>query len=161
MDERDLLDAGFRYALSLRHVAHEAEDLVQEAWLRLYRKRGEVRDKRLLFKTIRNLFVDQYRRERLAVFEPLDGVTEVADGALLLDERVRAADLEGPLAGLRAEEREALFLHVVEGYTAREIASLTGRPRGTVLSLVHRAKRKLHAALSAAGAGNTASGTGV
>jgi RNA polymerase sigma-70 factor (ECF subfamily) len=36
-----------------------------------------------------------------------------------------------------------LYLAVVEGYTAEEIAELTSRPRGTILSLLHRTKAKL------------------
>lgn len=47
------------------------------------------------------------------------------------------------LNNLRSQEREALFLTAVEGYTAQEIADLTHQPRGTVLSLVHRAKQKI------------------
>ncbi len=148
MNERDLLQAGFRYALSLRPAPGEADDLVQEAWLRLHRARGRVRDQALLFRAIRNLFIDHYRRERLVVFEPLDSVAETADGAPLLDDRVTLDDLKAPLESLRSEEREALFLNVVEGYTAQEIADLTERPRGTVLSLIHRAKRKLREALT-------------
>jgi len=44
---------------------------------------------------------------------------------------------------LRETEREVLFLSVVEGYTADEIAKLTGSTRGTVLSLIHRSRLKL------------------
>lgn len=52
-------------------------------------------------------------------------------------------DLDVLLAGLKTAERETLFLNCVEGYTADEIARHTGQPRGTVLSLLSRAKRKL------------------
>ena len=48
MKERDLLDAGFRYALSLVHSEADAEDLVQEAWLRLYQKKDREVNKSLL-----------------------------------------------------------------------------------------------------------------
>src|SRR5258708_2089076 len=47
---------------------------------------------------------------------------------------------------LRRVEREALFLHYYEGRTAEEIGQLTSQPRGTVLSLLHRAIAKLRAA---------------
>ena len=53
------------------------------------------------------------------------------------------ATLNRALAALRPAERETLFLADVEGYTAQEIADLTGHPRGTVLSLIHRTHRKL------------------
>jgi len=44
---------------------------------------------------------------------------------------------------LRPNEREALYLNAVEGYTAREIAKQTDMPRNTVLSLIFRARKKL------------------
>lgn len=148
MNDRDLLQAGYRYALSLRARKDDAEDLVQEAWYRLHRHAGRVGGKALLFTAIRNVYVDRWRRERLVVFEPLDDRDEPVDETAKPDEaRFAVRDLAAPLAALRSEEREALFLSVVEGYTAQEVADFTGRPRGTVLSLIHRAKRKLRQAL--------------
>ena len=148
MTERELLQAGFRYALSLRPIREDAEDLVQEACFRLYRNSGGIRAKALLFTTIRNLYIDQHRREKLLLFEPLDETTTAAPDGFTVDAELRAAELAKPLAALRDAEREALFLNVVEGYTAQEIADLTQRPRGTILSLVHRAKGKLYRALT-------------
>ena len=52
-------------------------------------------------------------------------------------------EMDAALGRLRIEEREALYLAAVEGYTASEIAELTDRPRGSVLSLLHRAKARL------------------
>ena len=58
--------------------------------------------------------------------------------------RLAAQDeMDAALERLRPEEREALYLAAVEGYTASEIAKLTDRPRGSVLSLLHRAKARL------------------
>lgn len=148
--ERDLLQAGYRYALSLRAAPADAEDLVQDAWRRLHEAgRAAGAGKSLFFAAIRNLFIDRYRRGRLVEFAPLDAASEAVDEGADAGAGVLAArDLEAPLAALRAEEREALFLLVVEGWTAREAAALTGRPRGTVLSLAHRAKKKLRRALA-------------
>jgi RNA polymerase sigma-70 factor (ECF subfamily) len=141
--EEALLQAGFRFALSLTHHTHDAEDLTQQSWLNLVRRHGHVRSKSILFRAIRNLFYDQYRRGKIVVFEPLeDNHAELAanDGN---DSAPTKDDLDVLLAGLRAAEREALFLNCVEGYTAEEIAKLTGQPRGTVLSLLARARQKL------------------
>lgn len=150
MDERALVQAGFRYALALRHQRQDAEDLVQEACMRLYQRFGCLPDRPLLFTTIRNIHIDQYRREKLVLFEPLPdldiGPGASADPALEADLTVAA--LEAPLARLRLEEREALYLSAVEEYTASEIAQLTQRSRGTILSLIHRARQKLRQALS-------------
>jgi RNA polymerase sigma-70 factor (ECF subfamily) len=142
-DAEDLLQGGFRYALSLTHHQHDAEDLIQQAWLNLMRRYGRVRDKSLLFRAIRNLFYDQYRRGQIIVFEPLEADHAEMPGAETEDTSPVTGDLDVLLAGLRAVEREALFLNCIEGYTADEIAHLTSQPRGTVLSLLWRAKRKL------------------
>ena len=52
-------------------------------------------------------------------------------------------DLHQALGRLKRSERELLYLAIVESYTATEIAEITGRPRGTVLSTLHRSKQKL------------------
>ncbi|MCE2475073.1 MAG: RNA polymerase sigma factor [Alphaproteobacteria bacterium] len=150
MNDEDLLQAGYRYALSLRTRADDADDLVQEAWYRLHRHGGRAGSKAHLFTTIRNIYVDRWRRDQLIAFEPLETVDEPADSRSAIDDvRHDARALARLLDSLRAAEREALFLNVVEGYTAQEIGDLTGRPRGTVLSLIHRAKRKLRQGLAA------------
>ena len=97
----------------------------------------------LLFATIRNLHVDQYRRRKRFPHTPLDAAERCRP--VLADDREPpdGAALGRLLRRLREAEREALFLHAVAGYSAQEIAALTGRPRGTVLSLMHRGRRRL------------------
>jgi len=151
-----LLQSGFRYACSLTHQHAEAEDLVQEAWLKLARSKPQERhqswNKSLFFVTLRNLYIDRYRRNRLVVLEPLDELStrvELHDGPG--NEQEIAMDvewLERSLSILRVEEREAIYLHLVEGYTAAEVAELTERSRNTVLSLIQRGRKKLVNALS-------------
>lgn len=138
---QELLQAGYRYALSLTHHHYEAEDLVQEAWLRVWRKYGERSTRTLLLSAVRNRFVDGVRRGRLATFESVEG-HDISGGS---DSPVPggAADLDVLLAHLRAEEREALYLNVVEGQTAAEIAAFTDTTRGTVLCRLHRARERL------------------
>jgi len=150
MEGRDLLNAAFRYALSLVHAEPDAEDLVQEAWLRPYQKKDREINKSLLFTSIRNLFIDQYRRGKLAVFEQFNEEQEYPDPTSLPSD-VTLKDLERALAVLRPEEREAIFLNSVEGYTAKEIADFTQRSRGTVLSLIHRGKQKMAKVLNQVG----------
>ncbi len=150
-DLEALLQSGFRYACSLTHQQAEAEDLVQEAWLKLVRRKQSEQDpswsKSLFFVTLRNLYIDRYRRNRLVVLEPLD---EPLAGAGLHDESGSEQEiamdiqwLERSLSMLRVEEREAIYLHLVEGYTAAEVAELTERSRNTVLSLIQRGRKKL------------------
>lgn len=149
LSAEELLQSGFQYAYALTHHHHDAEDLVQTAWLKLHKRYGTVTTKALFFTTIRNLYIDQYRRRQRIRFITLTAEHErfSASGKTAREETKVA--IEQMLAKLRDIEREALFLHIVEGYSANEIAALTGRPRGTVLSLIHRSRKKL-AALGAA-----------
>lgn len=138
MTDRDLLQSGFRYALSLTHNEQEAEDLVQDVWLKLYINSGEIKSKSLFFTSIRNLFIDRYRKKKLVVIEHLE---EIGESEFIQDE-IDINDIEKCLIKLRPEEREALFLNCAEEYTANEIAELTSQPRSTVLSLISRGKKK-------------------
>ncbi len=144
-DPAFLVQAGYRYALSLTHHHYDAEDLVQQAWMKCQHRYGGVKNRTLLYTTIRHLFYDQCRRGKIVVFESIDGHPEPqADHS---QHTHASADLDVLLAGLRTEEREAIFLNAVEGYTAREIAEQTGSPRNTILSHLHRARHKLARAL--------------
>lgn len=154
--QRPLLDAGYRYALSLSHHVQDAEDLVQEAWLRLCRSRGGVDHRNLLFTTIRNLFIDHCRRRGIVDFEQLgDADHLLADPVAPADGGARH-DLAHWLGLLRPAEREVIFLHHAEGLTAREIARLTKRRRNTVLSLLHRAHQRLRQAADTQAGGSGA-----
>ena len=133
----ELLQAGYRYALALGHDRHLAEDLLQEACAAITKRRGPW-TKSYLMTAIRNKFIDHGRRERIVAFVELD--VEIEESAI---EELPVDDLESAVSTLRPAERELLFLSAVEDYSASEIAKLTGRPRGTVLSLIHRAKEKV------------------
>jgi len=148
--EVELLQSGFRYALSLTHHRQDAEDLVQEAWINLNRRYGRVGSRAALFTTVRNLYIDRCRRAKVVAFESLaEGPNEVADGSALAPGTL--TDLDRLLGDLRPGEREAVYLHYVAGHTAEEVGVLTRQPRGTVLSLLHRAFKKLRAAAGASG----------
>lgn len=141
----ELLHRGFRYALALTHDEPRAEDLVHDAWVAIRRNAGP-ENAGYLFATIRNRFLDQERRVRLVAVEPLGEEGERTEPAVREDEetfRVDAIALTQALAGLRPEEREALYLTAVEGWGLMEVGERTGRPAGTIASLVSRARRKL------------------
>lgn len=139
-----MLQSGYRYALALTHHTQDAEDFVQEAWLNLSRRYGGVTSRAVLFTAIRNLFIDRCRRLKVVGFELLDDNYKSEAGPPL--GAGAKDDLERLLQTLRPAEREAIFLHHIEGRTAEEIGSLTRRPRNTVLSLLHRAFQKLQRA---------------
>ncbi len=143
----ELLQCGFRYACALTHHEADAEDLVQEAWLRLCRKYGDVDSKPLLFATIRRVHIDVIRRCKVVRFESIETQDEASRTAGKGDAAPGVAgDLEHVLGSLRVDERETIYLHHVEGYTAEEISRATRRPRNTVLSVLRRAMHKLSSA---------------
>ena len=152
-----LLHAGYRYASTLASNPHEAEDLVHESWVRITESYGNrsagkaTPDKALLFRVIRNMHIDHFRRLKRFPLDNLDDHTLPSDeesGSMISNAEDR--QLQSALATLRVREREALFLSVIEGYTAQEIAELTQSSRGTILSLIHRARQKLNQRLTAA-----------
>jgi len=139
-----LLQHGFRYAISLTHDHHQAEDILQDAWLAVM-KAGGPHSKAYLFSAVRSRFLNANKRANLVSIVILDDVEELEDKLLdtEVDFDVNGGVLEIALSQLRDVEREVLFLFAVEGYTAQEIAVLTERPRGTVLSLLHRGRKKI------------------
>lgn len=137
----DLFRQGRTYAYGLTRNFHDAEDLVQQAWLKLAQKYGEVIDRRLLYRAIKNLFIDGVRRSRIVQFDAI----EDRDFALGKEQAFGAnSDIESLMSSLNENERRFLTMNVVDGYTASEISEKTGVPRGTILSHTHRARKKLH-----------------
>ena len=144
-----MLTIGYRYAFALTANRQDAEDLLHDAWIRLVTRYGDSPDKPLLYRTLKNLFIDKTRHATVVqnhVNNQID--TPIYDDSVL-DQMIDAELLGYHLVKLKANEREILFLSVVEGYTADEISAMTGVVRGTILSLLHRTKKKLRDSISA------------
>jgi len=139
----ELLQGGYRYALSLCAQPSDAQDLVQESWARLLAGHGQVVERALLFRAIRNLYIDGYRHRRRFPTDSLDAGERLMPDPVARLEEPTDRSLQRALQRLPDLERETLFLAVIEGWTASEIAAATDRPRGTVLSTLHRCRRKL------------------
>lgn len=148
MTERKLLDDGYRYALSLIKDPLGAEDLVHDAWVKLYEKKREL-TKALFFVTIKNLFIDRYRQKKFFVLDGAEDIIDTLSDTSTLPDRdfVEEETMTAALENLRIEERECIVLNVVHGYTAQEISTFMKCSRNTVLSLMHRGKKKLKVSL--------------
>lgn len=143
-DVLEFVNAGFRYAFSLTNNRHDAEDLVQQACLKVVRQKGSIVERGYLFVTIRNLFVDRCRRQSVLSFSPLKEEAN-GDGASCVHQIDSRLDVETILATLSERERELIYLNCIEGFSAQEISEITGQPRGTILSLLSRSRKKLTA----------------
>ncbi len=140
-----LMTRGYRFAMSLCGDPAQADDLTQDAWLSVRKARGP-ETPAYFFRAIRSRWIDTLRKPVLYVVtdEPPDG--EVAPiGQRQVDDRSELAPL---LAALRPDEREVLYLCVVEGYSASEAGALIGKPRNTVLSLLHRGRARVREVLA-------------
>ena len=142
----ELLQHGYRYALSLTHNTSMAEDLLQDAWVAVLKADGP-HIKNYLFSAIRSKYINNNKRDRLVPMVPLES-NHLEEQTTNFEYEFDNEQLNISLATLRAVEREAIYLSAVEGYTAQEIADYTKQPRSTVLSLIHRARKKLRENLS-------------
>ena len=164
--EVDLATLVTRHSALLFRVAHsvlrrraEAEDVVQEVFLRaLERERslGEVRDMRVwLVRIAWNLSLDRRRRVRPEQMDEefaagLAGRSVPADEAMAEAQRVRAVLAE--MERLPKGERHALLLSAVEELRPAEIGEVLGRSESAVRALLFRARTRLRERLERGGA---------
>jgi RNA polymerase sigma-70 factor (ECF subfamily) len=128
----------------------DADDLLQEAWLRIHRVRQTYQPGRPLLPWIyaiaRRVRVDHYRKSiRVAVRE--QHVEDLAE-TVSSTEAAQTADLEELLAPLSQGQREVLQMLKVAGMSLEEVAQATSSSVGSVKQKVHRAYEKLRRTLS-------------
>lgn len=153
-----LLPSAYNLARWLVRNDHDAEDVVQEAFLRAYRFFSSYRggDPRAwLLAIVRNACWSWLRANRSReVRTSLDDLDEAPDPLApdAEEELVRSVDTErlrGAIAALPAEFREVLVLREFEELSYRGIADVSGIPIGTVMSRLARARARLQVALAA------------
>ena len=150
----------FRVAYSVLRSESEAEDVVQDCFVRvLQQRRGldEIRDVRVwLVRIAWNLALDRRRRVRPAQFDERFAAGLVAPG-IAQDEALEDADrLRAVLAEmdrLPKREREVLLLSAVEELDTTEMAAVLGRSDSAVRALLFRARTRLRERLAKAGGG--------
>ena len=139
-----------------------AEDLVQETLIRAYRavERFDGRHPRAWLLTImRNTWRNMNRKTRPQLLDTADDMLSVpatgADGRGGAEEQVVDSMIDAELvAGLRslsANHRAIVTLVDIDGLTYQEAADVLGIPSGTVMSRLHRARRRLRARLEQRG----------
>ncbi|MDR3418440.1 MAG: sigma-70 family RNA polymerase sigma factor [Nevskia sp.] len=160
------LDAAYNLARWLTRTPHDADDVVQEAYLRAFRFFGGFRggDARAwLLAIVRNTFytwLEQHRRNGQGVEydEATIGLHTVEAGEEALHGTdpekllLRAADqglVEAALSKLPVDYREILVLRELEELSYKEIAEIVGVPLGTVMSRLSRARAQLRVQIEA------------
>jgi RNA polymerase sigma-70 factor (ECF subfamily) len=139
-------------ARRLSRSAHDGDDLYQEAVLRAYDKlnglRDESRFRSWFFATLLSRHrsrVRRPRREGLPIEDLIGRRDEPVgeDGALWEEERRQADRASRALAGLKPDQREAIVLHDIEGFSVEEVADMQGGTVSAVKSRLTRGRERL------------------
>ncbi|MDH3626584.1 MAG: sigma-70 family RNA polymerase sigma factor [Acidobacteriota bacterium] len=162
-----LLNPLFNLALNLTRNPKDAEDLVQETYLRAYRffdsyQRG-THVKAWLFRILRNTFINRYRAAKVRPDEvELDKLEtayeKVVDKQFLHDRQpaspeaivmdgVLDGEVEEAIAAIPEEYRTVVLLALVQEMSYKEISHALSIPLGTVMSRLHRGRKLLQAKL--------------
>jgi RNA polymerase sigma factor (sigma-70 family) len=146
----------FRLAYRLTGNKHDAEDLTQDVFVRVFRSLSSYTPGTFegwLHRITTNLFLDGARRRQRIRFDALSD--EAAERlrsrdlspAQIVDEALLDADVQAALDSLAPEYRAAVVLCDIEGLTYEEIAASLGVKLGTVRSRIHRGRAQLRTAL--------------
>lgn len=126
----------YRYARAILGDAAAAEDIVQDAFLQIAkwpRWMSNIRDpERYLRRAVRNGCISTRRHTRARNETPMSDIG--ASGRPELTCSLSHLDLDEALAQLPAAQREVVYLHLVEGYTFKEIGAFTGAGINTASS---------------------------
>lgn len=142
------LNRMYRYCAALTGDPASAYDLLQDGLERYLR--GAPSEARapmaVLRRIVRNRYIDLRRTDHSRTQDALETLDEqTADIGFSTLETVLVAEQEVARiwAMLDSADRELLHLWALEGYTAQEVADLLDQPRGTVLSRIHRLRKRL------------------
>jgi RNA polymerase sigma-70 factor, ECF subfamily len=159
-----LLPSLYSAALRMTRNPADAEDLVQETYLRAYRGFASFQEgtnlRAWMYRILTNTFINSYRKKQR---EPLTVPEEDVEDWYLYDRlgdsgvepsaeaeviaRMPDEDVQRALEDLPEVFRLAVLLADVEGFSYKEIAEILGIPIGTVMSRLHRGRRALEKAL--------------
>src|SRR5688500_15223272 len=159
----DLMPSLYNAALRMTRNRADAEDLVQETYLRAYRSFDSFEDgtnlKAWLYRILTNTYINSYRAKKrrpeeteldevedLYLYHRIGGLEAAMAGRSAEDElldRFSEAEVKEAVEDLPENFRMAVLLADVEGFSYKEIAEILDIPIGTVMSRVHRGRKAL------------------
>ena len=159
----DLMPSLYAAALRMTRNPSDAEDLVQETYLRAYRGFGGFQEgtnlKAWLYRILTNTYINTYRAKKrrpdeteldevedLYLYRRIGGLEAAMAGRSAEDElleRFTDAEVKEAIESLPENFRLAVLLADVEGFAYKEIAEILDIPIGTVMSRLHRGRKAL------------------
>lgn len=164
-DAMPLLDQLYGAALRMTRNPADAEDLVQEAYIKAFQGFRSYKPgtnlKAWLYRILTNAYINNYRKaQRRPAEYATDDITDsqIAETASHTSVGLRSAEVEAleklpdeeireALMGLKEDYRMVVYYADVEGMPYKEIAEIMGTPIGTVMSRLHRGRKQLREAL--------------
>ena len=161
------MDQLYSHALRLTKNSSDAEDLVQETYLKGYRAFSSFKEgtnlRAWLFRILTNSFINNYRKKQRGFeeedFDEIDDMYlhrrlgSIQNSTLgmsaedMLFERLTEDEIKDAVEALPTQYREVVLLADVQGFSYKEIAEILEIPNGTVMSRLHRGRTKLQKAL--------------
>ena len=147
------LDALYGFAVALCRDPAQAEDLVQETYVRALRATNRAAPgeglRSWMFAILHNVWRNDLRRRRTVSYEGDVDLLPAGDGDPLsfVDRKQSSNRLRAAIDDLPTAFREVVVLRCLEGFSYREMAEIVGCPAGTVMSRLARARALLKRAL--------------
>ena len=162
------MDSLYSAAMRMTRNAADAEDLVQETYLRAYRGFGGFTEgtnlKAWLYRILTNTYINAYRAkqrrpdetdldevEDLYLYRRMGGLEAARAGRSAEDELMdlfSEAEVKAAIESLSENFRMVVLLADVEGFAYKEIAEILDIPIGTVMSRLHRGRKRLQQLLT-------------
>ncbi|RME62814.1 MAG: RNA polymerase sigma factor [Alphaproteobacteria bacterium] len=142
-----------RFAFALTGARHDGDDLLQATIARILERDmpHDVALDKWCFRVCRNLWIDEVRARRVRTNAAAHdrGGADVVDGERQVTERITFREVNAAMAGLPDEQRAALALVALEGFSYAEAAEALDAPIGTIMSRIARARQALAKRLAA------------
>ena len=140
----------YRVAYHLTGNAQDAEDLLQDLYLKLWQKHDDLPDEAAkeayLVSMMRHLFVDQHRLKRLdasAELKNADGPPDERSLDRQIDARDEVTQMEGLINELSERDAKVIRMHLMDDRSYEEIERDTGLTQGNIRIIVMRTRKKL------------------